>query len=301
MKVKILADSINPHGQRITTFELEYWRAFHADFMTHRAFSRNASSSRAIPWVKLRKMAFDDICYPIHWGFAKKGMQMTGDGLRGKPLTVAKWLWRRGRDAAVAIGDALIWMGIHKSIPNRLIEPFTSIRVVVTATDWDNFFALRCHKAALPDIQYLAITMLRAMQESKPEELCWGEWHVPYFNPSDDEECWEHVVSPGQEDASWEHSMLAAKISSARCARTSYFGRDDKKSEFWEDVRLHDRLVGEDPKHASPTEHQAEAVEGRHANLLGFRSYRKLIPNENIEKVDREAILKKYEGKQYVL
>ena len=46
---EVLIDSVNPAGQRLTTFVLRFPRFVLSEFNTHRMFSRNASSSRAIP------------------------------------------------------------------------------------------------------------------------------------------------------------------------------------------------------------------------------------------------------------
>lgn len=229
-------------------------------------------------------MAYEDLCYPIHWGKAKSGMQMRNEGISGIRLALARWVWRRARDCAALAGDVIHTLGVHKSIPNRLIEPFTSIKVVITATNYDNAFALRCHETALPDIQHLFVEMLRLLDSSTPKQLQWGEWHIPYiedFDPSEVE--------------------TAIKSSTAKCARVSYFTHDNKESTQEQDFMLHDGLLMSYPVHASPSEHQAQAVPGRHANLTGYRAYRKSIPNEYIEKIDRKALLEKYNGRKYII
>ena len=76
ISVKVIADSISAHTkQRITTLELEYPRFIHAELMTHRVFSRNSSSSRAIPIQTMINHIKATTAIPIHWGKNQSGMQ----------------------------------------------------------------------------------------------------------------------------------------------------------------------------------------------------------------------------------
>ena len=153
---KIIADSISViTGIRLTTMELSYHRYIHSEFMTHRMFSRNASSSRAIPIKKLLEQVKNDPMMPIHWGSNKPGMQ-AGEELKGEDLHVAQREWINAANNAVDTASHLQELGLHKQIANRLLEPFLAIKVVVTATEWENFFKLRIHKDAQPEIQELA-------------------------------------------------------------------------------------------------------------------------------------------------
>ena len=74
-EVEIVADSISSHNKRITTFKLRYWRGIHAEFMTHRVFSRNAGSSRARPSQAIIDQVRNDPWGPLEWGVNKPGMQ----------------------------------------------------------------------------------------------------------------------------------------------------------------------------------------------------------------------------------
>src|SRR3990167_7019338 len=155
----IVADSISRDGHRITTFELEYPRFIHAEFMTHRHFSTNAASSRAIPVKTQLQTIKGNTAHPIHWG--------------------ANQAWMEARNHAILFADRFNDAKYHKQIVNRLTEPFSHIKVVCTATEYDNFFWLRCHPDAQPEIQELANQMFALRKESVPDVLEEGEWHLP--------------------------------------------------------------------------------------------------------------------------
>lgn len=275
---RIIADSVGADAPRLTTLELRYPRFIHAEFMTHRVFSRNASSSRAIPVRKLIDDVIGDPAMPVHWGKNQKGMQAF-EVLSDYDASLAKERWLKARDSAVAHAMALDAIGAHKQIVNRVLEPFSHITVTVTATEWSNFFGLRCHADAQPEIRTLADAVYDAMQASRPRFLGIGEWHLPYIN---EEEHRNNVIKT--EDL--------IKMSVSRCARTSYLTHDKKEPSLEQDLALYERLVGSVPLHASPAEHQARpdmrGADRRwvnpelHGNLTGWVQYRKKLPNENI-------------------
>lgn len=250
---KIILDSVSPYGSRITTMELVYPRFIHAEYLTHRAFSRNSSSSRAIPVQKMIDMVRENPVIPIHWGKNQPGMQAYKEISDEEKLDAISW-WKFAINDACIIAEQLAKIGIHKQIVNRILEPYQHITTLVTATDWDNFFALRDHEAAEPHIRELARQMRKAMDESAPVER---DYHVPYAMDCDPDTM--HLVSV------------------ARCARVSYKTFDGKTSEVADDIRLANKLLGSKPIHASPAEHQAYAEEGRHANYTGWKSYRNML------------------------
>lgn len=255
IEAKIIADSISEAGARITTMELRYPRFIHAEVLTHRQFSRNASSSRAIPVRKMLAQVWSDPAMPEHWGANQAGMQARSE-LAGVRRTAARWLWRAAGKAACGFTWLAMRLGLHKQVANRLLEPWQRISVVVTSTEWDNFFALRAHPDAQPEIRALAEQMRDAMAASTPRLLLTGQWHTPYF-------------LDGHSD-----SGLGLKCSVARCARVSYLTHDGKKSDLRDDSALHDKLLGGNPPHLSPFEHQATPAAGWHANFNGWRSLR---------------------------
>ncbi|KVH64457.1 hypothetical protein WS89_04015 [Burkholderia sp. MSMB1072] len=289
-RVRVIADSVANtmnNDARITTLELRYWRAIHAEFMTHRVFSRNAGSSRAIPIAKIIEQVCTDPAGPIHWGANQRGMQagaeidspvLVGvydefDNPSDEPLfrfgtteASPQEAWRLAALDAAANAEAFAKAGYHKQLVNRLLEPFQYINVLVTATDWHNFFELRDHADAQPEIQDLARTMKAAMDQSTPivRKGNAGDpdaWHLPYVLDSERELIRLDVLK---------------KISTARCARVSYEPFDGNAAPEKE-LERYNLLVGSKPLHASPTEHQASPLlKGmeRSRNFRGWKQYR---------------------------
>lgn len=265
-EVRVIADSVGPSGIRITTIQMRYWRAIHAEFMTHRAFSRNASSSRAIPVKTMLKQVWNNPAGPLHWGQNRPGMQAKFE-LTGWRRRTAQLLWRGAAKTACVFAWGLMKLGMHKQVANRILEPFQYISVIVTATDWDNFFKLRDHPDAQPEIQHLAQLIRQAMNHSVPKYLNQHEWHLPYVT---DEERAIHSVD------------ILRKLSTARCARVSYLTHDGQKPDVEKDIKLHDRLVVAKPIHASPAEHQAMALPSSTTtfrNFRGWMQYRVVLEN----------------------
>ena len=245
----IIADSISPDGVRITTFELEYPRFIHSEFMTHRLFSRNAASSRAIPVAKAIELVQTNTAMPIHWGKNQPGMSAKEEC--NEPIATCNWSredwWNRARDKAIEHAEEFNKAGYHKQIVNRLLEPFTMIKVVCTATEFDNFFWLRDHPDAQPEIAELANMMWLGLANRRPVRLKANDWHVPYYQNG----YWEDfggvdVRGVGLDDA------LA--ISASCCAQVSYRKLDDSIEKARD---IFKRLVESKPVHASPFEHQA--------------------------------------------
>lgn len=258
INAKIVEDSISPDGVRLTTFKLRYPRFIHSEFMTHRVFSRNASSSRAIPVHRMLKSIKQDIAIPVEWGSNKPGMQ-AGYQLMGVKRGFAKRLWIAAAYSSIGFSWLLYRLGVHKQITNRLTEPFQHISVVVTATEWDNFFKLRLHEDAQPEIRELALAMSLAMSSKSPIAR---EHHIPFVLPNEHEE----------------YSLEELKmISAARCARTSYNNHDNTKPVVEKDLELANRLLS--AGHLSPFEHQATVGEPNewYGNFRGWRQFRKEI------------------------
>ena len=285
IKAEIVCDSLASSGVRLTKFVLTYPRFIHAEFMTHRVFSRNASSSRAIPVKKSIQMVRDNPVIPLAFTRNQKGMQ-GGEALDGEAHKAAVAAWLEGRDRAVEIAEKLSDLEVHKQYANRVLEPYATITVVVTATDWDNFFALRCHPAAQPEICLLATLMWETYSLSTPDELSDGEWHRPFIKLGDQSNATNYTYYHNQSLTSDE---LLLKQSVARCARVSYLNHDGTSSTEEQDIQLYDRLLGAAPLHASPAEHQAMACgdpDVRSGNFRGWIQYRKTLKNENVEKFE---------------
>jgi len=277
ISAQIVLDSVSPAGVRLTTMQLRYPKFIHGEMMTHRVFNRSASSSRAVPVARnLAEVRSDELrASPVWWGREQRGMA-SGEELDDAGLHVARAYWRMAALAAADRAEEMAAHELHKSIVNRVLEPFLHINVVVTATEWDNFFGLRLDRGAQPEMRVLAEAMWEAMSISLPTPLVLGEWHLPFL---------------GQEDLDqFEDLITAAKVSVARCARVSYLSHETgKRSTIAEDLALYDRLVGASPMHASPAEHQAtpDVFNGswqeplKHGNLRGWVQYRKLLPGED--------------------
>lgn len=291
-KAVIIQDSINRVGERLTTMELTYPRFIHAEVMTHRDRARNAASSRAIPWNKMK----DHLgVVPIAFGMEKPGMQ-TGEPLPEHLAFLAKAIWEEGERRMRMFGDALHNIGetydrlrsesydplqdvlgirivdprpndptikVHKSICNRLTEPWMWITVIMSATSWKNFFRLRCHGDAEIHFQRIAGMAKDALEASAPMER---RLHLPYVTPSE-----RSTLSEG----------VLKRISTARCARVSYKTHDGEAN-VKKDLTLFERLVlGSGFGHWSPHEHVATADPGKRSGcFVGWRQFRKEWDNE---------------------
>lgn len=319
----IIADSISQAGIRLTTFQLRYPRFVHAEFMTHRVFSRNASSSRAIPVERLIEDIRKDPAMPVHWGKNQRGMQAHEEhsalvnvravlGVSHDFNQTPEKAWLFAMQHAIAFAEAFSEAGYHKQIVNRLLEPFSHINVVVTATQFSNFFALRDHPDAQPEICFLAQAMKAAMADSTPKVRIAGLWHLPYVTDDNIDEATRYLLEGRitRDMPRWEEVLaVLQKISVARCARVSYKTHDGRTASIEEEVALCDRLLAQVPLHASPAEHQAtpdiydprDEMLARHAddrhvgslawtpywnqpelhgNFTGWRQYRKMLPGE---------------------
>jgi thymidylate synthase ThyX len=278
-EVTILADSVAGHGARITTYQLKFPRLILAQFNTHRALSRNASSTRAIPTAKMIEWVKNDPAVPIYWGSNKKGMQ-AGEELAIGPRAecMGEWLW--ARDRAIESAEFMLNEGLHKQIASRVLDPFAYVNVVATATmgGWMNFFNLRCRHAAQPEIQRPAVMMARAYRDSVPTLLRDNEWHLPYVTEE------EKGVLSSCRDSLTRRDINARllRLSVARCARNSYLTHDGKPTTTKADLALASDLQGSG--HWSPFEHQATPAAWGHfksANFVGWYQYRQEFQNQN--------------------
>lgn len=243
----------------IWTFELNYPRFIHAELMTHRVFSRNAASSRAIPIEKLIAQVRENPAMPVHWGANQKGMQAAGEV---DDIENAKLWWRNAANTAADQAEFLAHIGLHKQVVNRVLEPFVWMRTIVTTTDLENWFELRNHKDAQPEIKRLAECMWQIVIDAVPQDLAPDQWHLPY------------LLEAEQGD---KRSGSLCRISAARCARVSYLTHEGREPNEDADIALFNRLVGSKPLHASPLEHQAQPGRDKAfwGNFHGWEQYRK--------------------------
>lgn len=264
---KVVADSLAArNGKRLTTIQVRYPRVGHSEVMTHRVFSRNASSSRAIPIETIIQEVITDPYVPLFWGKNRPGMQATEE-MDPEEAAVARAQWLEARNAAVRSARELSELGLHKQDVNRLLEPFAHISVIISSTEWGNFYNLRRDAAAYPVLHALGDAVYAAHAASTPLIVCTGEWHLPYVT---------------QEERHAYDLDTLKKVSVARCARVSYNNHDGTTPSIYKDVMLHDRLRAS--LHMSAFEHQATPLsrsDSRGGNFLGWQQYRQEVPGEN--------------------
>jgi len=243
----VVADSLSPTGSRLTTVQATFHRFILPEVLTHRAFSRNVASNRAIPTKKLIEQVRFNPAYPIEFGSNKPGM-VAGLPLNKSQTLSARVVWRKAAMMASDYAEMLYESGVHKQVVNRVLEPFLWTTAIISSTEagWENFFAQRMSPLAQPEINTLAHRIYEAMFASTPTELSYGDWHVPYITMKDVYDL--ELAGRPQDDE--------RKLSAARCARVSYLTHDGKRDTN-KDLELYEKLVTADPPHWSPLEHVA--------------------------------------------
>jgi thymidylate synthase ThyX len=276
---KVLADSVSPAGVRLTTLEVTMPRIVLAEFNTHRMFSRSSASSRAIPVPDRIAAVRRDPFIPAAFGKNQRGMQ-AGEVLTDTEANRALSVWRESIDTALFHAGRLAELEVHKQLANRLLEPFSWHTVIVTATEWDNFWGLRISPLAQPEIQEPARLMRLVMDASTPTPVPYGGWHLPLVPDREGLELDGFSVSD------------VCKVSVARCARVSYLTHDGKRDPK-ADLGLFERLAGNG--HMSPLEHVARPIAPEEqepggfgvmepqfvGNFRGWRQLRKDYPHES--------------------
>ena len=258
---KIVADSI-AFGTRLTTVEVCYPRFILAEDNTHRVFSRNSASSRAIPIERRIEQVLKNPFVPA--AFAKNKAGMSADEVLDELANEeAAKDWLTARDACVEAARSLAARGVHKQYANRLLELWSWHTVIKTATEWTNFDNLRDHPAAQPEMQLAARCTKKARAENTPRELDVGEWHLPYVEQADNVMQSEKPLLVNGEPVgrvTWHATEIADRlaISVARCAAIS-FERQYAEKTVEQYIARHDDLL--QSRHLSPFEHQAQVVE----------------------------------------
>lgn len=288
---RIIADSISPDDVRLTTFEVVFPRFILAEVNTHRMLSRNSASSRAIPTEKIIEGIKKNPFIP-EFNKRVKGMGV-GEPLSPEEAQEAEQIWRNGMYYAIGSVEKLMEYDIDKSRANRLLEPYMWHTALISATEWENFFALRCAPDAQPEFRRIATMMRDILSESTPRPIDFGEWHLPFVRMAE-------IYDLG-ETPDWD---LLKKISTSRCARVSYL-RHAEAEALENTLRRHDML--KESGHLSPFEHVARPLASDDyecdlgtvkfapyaawsGNFRGWKQYRKEIPNEACFKREREAI-----------
>lgn len=274
----ILSSISGVSGPRLSTFVMKYPKMVHGDFMTHRKFSRNASSSRAIPTHKLSATTAEEMYVPL-FRYNQPGMQ-PGDYLSEQDQAIAAHLWREAAEKCLAVAGTLAFkdgLNVHKQWTNRMLEWFGYINVIVSATDWNNFVGLReeLDDAGLPmaqdEIYWQADRIKDILANTTPRLLKPGEWHMPFILPEEESEPLDRRL----------------KLSSARCASISYKTVDGKPMDHDRALVVYNKLVTARRMHASPLEHQGspdpkDEHPEWHGNFTGWIQHRKMIPGECI-------------------
>lgn len=321
----MVLDSVGPNGKRLVSIEARYWRALHSEVMTHRDRARNAASSRAIPFIRYAKCSWclgskvdngaechhcngtgvgqlvkncthshisGDPFLPEFIGAEQKGMQSGAELIepnRSKALEAIDEM----RKYSLVKCRELYELGVHKSIINRYLEPWSYITILMTATEWKNFFRLRVHPKAEKHFCKVATQIRDAIDASTPRSLQAGDWHLPYIDSVD------HNADTGpfgidlrnEEDVpKWVEHLK--RVSAARCARLSYLTHDGARN-MHDDLRIFETLIhpkveedrDDDVIHASALEHVAQASSRqdlRSGPFHGWHQFRKEFTNENV-------------------
>lgn len=297
IKAEVVADSSMSEGHRLTTLLLTFPRYILAELNTHRVLSKNSASSRAIPAWKMIESVQKNPFIPIAWQKEHTGMQGFEYFESDEDIKRLNALWLYDAMSACSHSNIISEAKVTKQLTNRYLEPFMYHTVLISGTEWENFFQLRCpeyihgerifrsrkdwlnynfHGAndnhtkqylvpvseidwlkinkGMADIHMMALAeaIWDAMNESEPEKLRAGKWHLPFINIE------EFLL---KDDPKLIDVPLALKVSTARAARTSYtIVGEEKEFTIEQQVALHDRMANQTPFHASPFEHCARAM-----------------------------------------
>lgn len=305
-KIVLASKSALTPALPLITMHLHYPDIIHGEVMTHRVFSRNARSMRAVPIKTMVEEVRNDPFVPWHWGKNQRGMQASEECNTRIPTDFIpleldcndldrEEAWRHAARAAAGFAEAFGEAGYHKQVANRLIAPFTWKHTLITSTSWANFLHLRDHDDAEPHFHDLAAMVRQALAEAEYQILKPGQWHLPYISESD----YDAAHTAPDESGTDPGIQLLQKISVARSARISYAPFDGDAS-IERELERYDLLVGSSPLHASPTEHQATPDTGSpvylepkkwifdNAHLSGnfapgWIQYRKTLAGEYVE------------------
>lgn len=287
-EAKILKHSVSPAGEEAISFQFTYERMIHAEVLRHRC-SQNYSSSRAIPYERMKAWMNVDPAMHLYLGSNRAGMQ-SGVEVENSELLRAEIVAQYYKTSAWTDG-LIVRYNPHKEVVNRYLEPWGWITGIST---WGrrqlmNFFALRCTKFANPNIQRLAISMLRCYVQSIPRKLKHGDWHTPYFD--------DYIPHGTLQEFQVQQALV---WSVARSAWISY-DNPNKNATYEHAMTRHNDCVS--LKHGSVLEHQLQtrSDSGKLGLVPGYDSYRMMIPGESADEVDMAAILAAYEGKDFIL
>jgi thymidylate synthase ThyX len=195
------------NGNKFATFLIRFPKILLAELNTHRQLVRNCGSSRAIPSATFIDSITNDPYIPP---FSQNRPGMTGLALEydSEEYQEAEELWLQARDYLCATVKDYKELGIHKQDANRLLEPFYHVDIVLSGTDWINFFKLRTAPDAQPAFRAIALKMQQLLDTTCPNPLMPDEWHIPFMD-----------AHPDTDKLSLEDKL---KVAIARIARVSY-------------------------------------------------------------------------------
>lgn len=232
-------------GTTLFTAIFEYPRIIHAEFMTHRQWSKNSSSSRAIPANRVVEQLETNMFVPEYWGKNQSGMKAR-DALDEEVAARAQEIWIETGRSVIESTKLLQGLNLHKQLTNRISECFQMIKVCASGTEKNNFIHLRDHGDAQPEIQDLAVSFREGLERTKPVILYPGDWHLPFFGDG----YWHHACATSLDDA---------RMISVSCAAQTSYRRSDDSIEKARD--LFKVFFDTTHIHASPAEHQATPLE----------------------------------------
>ena len=290
IKVEIVADSANSFGDRLTSLVLTYPRIIHSEMMTHRMFSRNASSSRAVPVDKMIKAVRENTFCPFEFQKSHKGMQGS-EYFTGADRQECINLWLESAELALQQAEKMKAKCISKQIINRILEPYQYYTVLITGSKegWQNFFNLRCpsykligldeenvksRKEWLEKIQFSSALHPSMYPKTDVEWLQINKGQAEIHIMDLAEKIYDAVneSTPKQLQAGeWHIPMISdleslklstddqIKLSVGRAANTSYTVVGDEKELTLEHaIKIHDKCV--ELVHSSVFEHCARAM-----------------------------------------
>ena len=293
----MILDSVSPDAIRLPTMHVTMPRIILAELNTHRRLTRNSRSTRAVPTSKLIQEVSENPYRPLYWLKNKPGMQAT-EAMSPSEIVMAERAWLRAAATAASDATLLFGLGLHKQFSGRVLEPFMFTDVLLSATEWANFMALRDDDGAQPEIELVAQRIRDCLDSSTPKLLQPGEWHMPYIRDEDWPLIRAHLrtLYDTEDEVEERQDAAALHVSAARCARLSYRPFNGEAS-IKAELERFDGLATSWPVHASPTEHQATPDQRKangiggyngwwqpedHRNFRGWRQHRALIDGETV-------------------
>lgn len=311
---RVLASTYNTvSNTKMISFLVDFPTVLLAELRTHRIltqgslyehselvdFNLSANSARAIPHNKYLQKVLDNPFIPI-WTKQQKGMN--GELLESSYLNN---IWYQGLEEQVLYYHALLKENAHKQNANRLLAPFAYTTCIISGTEWDNFFELRCPKiyhegtkkyyksikewnkvdkdikwnknclshpenksTAQPEFQVIAEMLYDLYQETEWRE---SEYHIPFENEIIDKYHSDicNYLKIKSNSNNWfkydDYWTIIMKVSASMCAKLSYNTQDNEDS-IEKHLERASMLI--EHKHYEPFSHQAIAMNSKDIELF---------------------------------